>query len=248
MSDNSIGQQFMLHTQIKKLGESDQQKGLPQPPLEKAVSPATVRIALPSIDTIPNYLGDFTTAVRQRRTLRKYSDTPLTLEELTYLLWCTQGLHRTVHTVTLRSVPSAGARHPIETYLMINKVDGLKPGLYRYLAMSHELAEVNLQPGICAQIVDACGPGQKFMENSAVSFLWVAVPYRTSWRYGERAYRYIHLDAGHICQNLYLAAQIIGCGSCAVAAFDDESLNSVLGLDGVSEFIVYAAPVGKVIK
>lgn len=83
------------------------------------------------------------------------------------------------------------------------------------------------------------------VKNSAVTFFWAAVTYRMGWRYGERGYRYLFLDAGHVCQNLYLAAEAVGCGVCAIAAFEDDTLNQLLGLDGVEQFAVYVATAGR---
>ena len=81
--------------------------------------------------------------------------------------------------------------------------------------------------------------------GSGVVFLWTAVPYRMTWRYGERGYRDLHLDAGHVCQNLYLAAEAVGCGVCAIAAFDDDVMNDLLGIDGNDQFLIYLATAGK---
>ncbi|TEU10873.1 SagB/ThcOx family dehydrogenase, partial [Candidatus Bathyarchaeota archaeon] len=145
---------------------------------------------------------------------------------------------------TLRTVPSAGARHPFETYVLVNRVEGLGPGLYRFLAVDHKLQEVDLGGGIADKIADACHR-QRFVKTSAATFIFTAVAYRMYWRYGERGYRYMHLDAGHACQNLYLAAEAIGGGACAIGAFYDEALNSLLGLDGVNQFAIYVAPTGK---
>jgi SagB-type dehydrogenase family enzyme len=103
---------------------------------------------------------------------------------------------------------------------------------------------VKLGAEIAEEIRMAC-KGQKAILNSALTFLWVATVERMTWRYGERGYRYLHLDAGHVCQNLYLSAQVIGCGSCAIAAFDDEALNQVIGVDGEEQFVIYLGTVGK---
>jgi len=97
---------------------------------------------------------------------------------------------------------------------------------------------------IAEQIVEA-SLKQGQIKNSAVTLIWFAVGYRTVYRYGDRGYRYMHLDAGHVCQNLYLAAESIGCGVCAIAAFEDDKLNAVLGLDGVDQFVIYIGTVGK---
>jgi SagB-type dehydrogenase family enzyme len=144
----------------------------------------------------------------------------------------------------MRTVPSAGARHAFETYLLLNNVEGLPPGLYRYLAIERRLLQLNLDPTMADQITDACWR-QRMVKKSAVTFIWVAIKYRMVWRYGERGYRYLHLDAGHVCQNLYLAAEAIDCGVCAIAAFQDEELNRLLELDGEEEFAIYLATVGK---
>ena len=120
----------------------------------------------------------------------------------------------------------------------------MQPGLYRFLATKHSLTSINLDPNLSNKITEAC-LDQSMVKKSAVTFFWIVVIHRMVWRYGERGYRYIHLDAGHVCQNLYLAAANINCGVCAVAAFDDEKLNQVLGMDGIDQFVIYLAPVGK---
>ncbi|NLN18302.1 MAG: SagB/ThcOx family dehydrogenase [Firmicutes bacterium] len=239
-----VGIEFMLNTQLNRQEATAQQRGLPPPSPEMPVPAGAERIALPPVEQLPDFPCDLTAAIGQRRSVREYAETPLSIEELTYLLWCTQGVHHSRRAATLRSVPSAGARHPFETFLLINRVDGLQPGLYRYLALSHELVVLQLDSSLTERVVAACA-NQRFIAKSGVTFFWVAVPARTTWRYGSRGYRYIHLDAGHICQNLYLAAQAIQCGCCAVAAFHDDRLNEVLGLDGENAFVAYVAPLGK---
>lgn len=240
----NIGNDFMEYTKYQHLEEeTGQSSGTAQPPLEYAYDPALPLIDLPQAESLkadPALLS----LITNRRSLRKYSGTALTLEELTFLLWCTQGVKKITPAATLRTVPSAGARHALETYLLINQVEGLAPGLYRYLALEHKLIEVNLESDITEKVVEAC-VGQSFIGTSAVTFIWVADAQRMTWRYGERGYRYMHLDAGHVCQNLYLAAESIGGGACAIAAFDDDLLNKLVGADGKETFAIYAASVGK---
>ncbi len=243
-----IGKEFMEKTKYQYLEEPDRDKGLPQPPLEFEYNPEGVFIDLPSIEDIEVEDISLKQAIESRKTIRKYEDIPLTTEELSYLLWCTQGVKRVIlNAATLRNVPSAGARHAFETYLYIRKVDGIKPGLYRYLAIEHKLMPVNLDPGVSEKFTISCR-NQKFINDNAVTFVWSTSVYRMKWRYGERGYRYIHLDAGHVCQNLYLLAEAIECGACAMAAFDDDKINELLGLDGENNFVVYLASVGKKIK
>jgi SagB-type dehydrogenase family enzyme len=143
-------------------------------------------------------------------------------------------------------VPSAGSRHALETWLVINNVSGLQPGLYRYIATKRQLALIApaSDGDIAAKAIELCH-GQPFVKTAAALFIWVAVPYRMTWRYGDRGYRYLHLDAGHVCQNLYLAAESIDAGVCAIAAYDDDQMNAFLGIDGENAFAIYMATVGK---
>lgn len=241
----SQGKTFWELTKYEHLPVSPQNQGVPQPPLELPVDPAARLIPLPAPAEIEKPPMDLWQAIDQRRTVRNYAETALSMEELSLLLWVTQGVRRvTARPVTLRSVPSAGARHPFETYILVNRVEGLSPGLYRFAAIEHALLAVDLAPEMNARITAAC-QDQSQVASSAVTFIWAAVIERMTWRYPERGYRYILLDAGHVCQNLYLAAQALDCGVCAIAAFDDDLFNQTIGADGVSQFVVYAASVGK---
>jgi SagB-type dehydrogenase family enzyme len=235
----------MEKTKYQYLAPSDQEKGLPQPPLELPFDPALPRIDLPAPETIRVPPLDLREAIEHRRSVRFYVRKPLSLEEFSFLLWCTQGI-KTVSgaAATFRTVPSAGARHAFETYVMINDVDGLERGLYRYLALYHQIQPVNLDPAIGILIEKGC-MDQQFVLRAGAVFLWTAVPYRMTWRYGERGYRDLHLDAGHVCQNLYLAAEAVGCGVCAIAAFDDDVMAKILGINDTDQFLIYVATVGK---
>lgn len=241
----NIGREFMRHTCYDKLEPSEQSRGLPQPPLELPYPEDASIFQLPRPENLGMPAMDLRTAIEQRKTNRKYSDKSISLEELAYLLWCTQGVKTiTTRPVTFRTVPSAGARHAFETYLLINRVEGLKPGLYRYLAVEHALLPIREAADLPEQLSNACAQQSK-VALSAVTFFWVAVRERMYWRYGERGYRYLHLDAGHICQNLYLTAESLNFGVCGIAAFDDQLLNEALGVDGDELFAVYAASLGK---
>ena len=239
-----IGMEFMEKTKYKNLSPTDQMKKLPHPPVELGYNGLDT-ISLPLIKNIAGENITVSEAIQKRQSVRKYSDKPLALDELSYLLWCTQGVKSIEsHLITLRTVPSAGARHAFETYLLVNRVYGLASGLYRFLAVDHELFKVDLSEGISDKITYAC-LNQQFVKSSAVTFIWVADVYRMFYRYGERGYRYLHIDVGHVCQNLYLAAEVLNSGVCAIAAFDDDKLNSALGLDGEKQFAIYVATVGK---
>lgn len=225
---------------------TDQMRGFPSPPIEKPYDKGKELVLLPPIETLLERYGQkaFGEVLKNRRSRREYKNSPVDLEELAYLLWATQGVKKVIGSVSLRAVPSAGARHPFETYLFVFHVTGLRKGLYRYLPLENALL-LKKEGDFRNLIVEAC-LGQHFVGEAAVVFVWTAVPYRTVWRYGSASYKLILLDAGHVCQNLYLACESIGCGTCAVAAYDQEKMDELVGVDGESELVVYLAPVGKV--
>ncbi len=251
---NNIGIEFIEKTKYRHLSESDQTRGVEQPPLEQPYTGEGKHIDLPDPKTIDLPDIGLRKAIEQRRSHRTFSRQPLTMDELSYLLWCTQGVQRSASKAqssggfetlrTIRTVPSAGARHAFLTYLFINHVDGIPSGLYRYLALEHKLVEVDLDEAMGKDIARRC-LDQTWMANAGVIFIWVADVNRMAWRYVERGYRYMLYDAGHVCQNLYLVAESIGCGACAIGAYDDDAMNELLNLDGIDQFVVYAATVGK---
>jgi hypothetical protein len=176
------GQAFMEKTKYQYLSPSDQEKHLPQPLLEVPPDPEKPVFDLPEPSTIDVPLLDLRTAIEERHSVRVYAHEPLTIRELAFLLWCTQGVKNVRGTyATFRTVPSAGARHALETYLLVNDVGGLEPGLYRYLALSHRLQQLNPDPTLHIRIANACLE-QQFIMRCGVVFLWVAVPCRMTWR------------------------------------------------------------------
>jgi SagB-type dehydrogenase family enzyme len=240
----SVGKDFMENTKYKNMEMTDQEKRLPYPPLEKPYdNDGIINLPKPQLndETDTNLLN----LINERKSVRSYDSNEITMDELSYFLWCTQGVKNKVkEKATFRTVPSAGARHAFETYLLINNVEGLEPGVYRYIALKHAIVPYDLTEDIGGRLLASC-LGQGMVTMSNVTFFWTADIYRMSYRYGERGYRYIHLDAGHVCQNLYLAAESRGCGVCAIAAFDDDEANSALGIDGDTEFVVYIASLGR---
>lgn len=221
--------------------QSDQSKGLPKPEIQFPPDESHKLITLPSgkeVATKPLW-----EVLEGRRSRRKFRPDPLSLEELGFLLAVTQGI--TGPNPVLRAVPSAGARHPFETYLWVNKVASLEAGLYRYLPLKHQLELVKCDDNLGDSLVDGC-LGQGFVGASAVTFIWVAVPYRTEWRYAELSPKLVAIDAGHLCQNVYIASESIGAGTCGIGAYHQEKMDSFVGVDGQSQFVIYIAPVGKI--
>lgn len=239
----AVGRDFMRKTQFKFLEATGQSKQLPPPP--PFIQPRGACIELPAADTVELKPISLPDAIRDRKSERDYlADATLTLGDLSYLLWATQGVKDVDQMDVFKTVPSAGARHPLETFLVINRVDDLASGLYRYVGPSHQLEVLSQDPAVTPAVAKTCLQPE-LIQQCAVAFIWTAVASRMTWRYADRGYRYIHLEAGHVAQNLYLAGQAVGCGICTSAAFHDDDLNRVLGLDGNEHFAVYFGTVGK---
>lgn len=240
---------YFLKDSIRKTIDfslTDQGRGQLPPPLQRPFPPGAPRVSLvdpaelEGIGAVP-----LRQAIASRESRRDFAETPLSLRELSFLLWATQGIrHQPGVGLTLRTVPSAGARHALETYVAAIRVDGLDRAIYRYLPVSNELVLTAEVEQLSRELVRATF-GQDFTGRAAATFAWAAVPYRMEWRYGLAAHRVILIDAGHVCQNLYLACEAIGAGTCAVAAYDQDAMDRLLGVDGVEEFTIYMAPVGK---
>lgn len=225
---------------------SDQAKGLPFPALQKPYDKNTKRVTLPKPDGCVLSVNDLDACLRKRRSRRKFTDEPLTLPELSYLLWATQGVDETIGEgyCTLRPAPSAGARHPFETYLAVNHVEGMVPAVYRYLPLSHELLLEFEGQNMGRNLTKAC-LGQSFVGDGAVVFIWTCIPYRCEWRYHVLAHKVMLIDAGHLCQNLYLVCEAMGCGTCAIGAYDQAAMDTIVRVDGHDEYVIYLAPVGR---
>lgn len=219
----------------------DQARGLP-PPLQEESPPAGAKVvSLVPADELRCGSARLIDLIRSRKSRRKYGSAALSLEELSFLVWAAQGIRERKAKYSLRTVPSGGARHPFDLCVFVARVEGLETGLYRYLPFEHSL--VLLRSGDDSSDLDRALLGQYW--NAAAVFFWAAVPYRTEWRYSVVAHKLIALDAGHSCQNLYLASEALGCGTCAIGAYDQAKLDAYLGLDGEERFAVYAAPLGK---
>lgn len=232
---------------------TDEEQGIVQPPVAQAMRSEEWVSLTREFEGVCKKT-DILDILESRRSRRAFTQEMLTMEELSFLLWTTQGIKKVIGKVkkaSMRMVPSAGARHPFETYLFIRMVEGLKPGLYHYAALEHALEyvkpmqhqEEELSKALC---------DQEFAGQAPVTFVWSVIPYRAEWRYGMKAHKYALIDAGHVCENLYLAGEAVGCGVCAIGAYDQELIDELMGFGpGPScetdyECTVYAAAVGKV--
>lgn len=234
--EDGVGEDYATDQDLKK----------PQPPLFK--SPMTDRIMeLPTDFSSLPIEKDFLRIINSRKSHRVYTQEPMGLLELSYLLWCTQGVKsvRGKAYATLRTVPCGGARHEFECYLALRNVTDLKDGLYHYLPMKHQIEflgpKENLEDFISSSLCE-----QSWAARANAVFYYSCVFYRAEWRYGIWAHAPILMDSGHVTENLYLAATSIGLGGCAIAAVDPQAANAAFALDGREETIFYAMPVGKI--
>ncbi len=179
-----------------------------------------------------------------RRSRRDYTAKPLSLQELAALLWAAQGITGTNWGAALRTAPSAGALYPIDLLVAARLVEGLQAGLWRLDAPRFELFLTRpADEGYFAALTQAC-LGQAQVRQAAAIVFFVATPSRCAAKYGQRSERYVPLDAGHICQNLLLAAEALNLSACPVGAFRDEQLGPLLGLDGERQSALYLATIG----
>ena len=193
----------------------------------------------------PDLTGDHNLwrLLSSRRSIREYdAGRPLTPERLSALLWATQGITARYGEVLFRTAPSAGGLYPVETYLFVRAVEGFEPGIYHFRPNIFDLEF--LKKGDHARELAAAALGQTLVMAASVTFIWTALVERSKWKYRQRAYRYIYLDAGHIGENLYLAGGALGLGVCAIGAFYDDKANSIIGVDGIAETVIYMATVG----
>lgn len=249
-NDTKSSYRYFLKDTVRKIfdfSSTDQSRGIAAPPFEKPHPPEAKKFDLSSPalgwENLPEM--DVKTAIARRKSRRRYLESPLLLEEFSFLLWATQGFRGRPHVGrACRTVPSAGCRHAFETYLALFRVQGLEQGIYRYLPATHQLLLEYAPDNLQHRVIEAA-LGQIFVGKSAATFIWTVIPYRMEWRYGAASYKVIAIDAGHVCQNLYLACETIGAGTCAVAAYDQEKADQLLRLDGDEEFVIYMAPVGK---
>ncbi len=239
----------ILKTGFARLDEhiSDQQLGTEVPPMQKDIHPDAEIIKLPPPEKVELKENNIFNIIKDRISHRKFKDESISLDELSYLIWATQGVKELIrdNKFSKRTVPSGGSRHPFETYLAVFDVEGLKEGIYRYILLGHKLVFEKSVNGLKEKCIEAT-LGQRFAAECAVTFFWSVIPYRTEWRYTVESKKIILQDSGHLCQNLYLACGSIGCGTCAIGAYDQTMCDELIGLDGNDEFIIYISPVGRI--
>jgi SagB-type dehydrogenase family enzyme len=237
---NEIGDNFQKQTKFQRDKMSG--KGLDwsvKPELYKEY-PESHIIELPEVHPLTD--TSLYEAIKNRKSIRSFKNKEISKEILSYLLWSSTGISRKKQDFEFRTAPSAGALYPIETYLLINNVEDVKPGIYHYSNKNHNL-ELLKEGDYAVEIAEAA-LGQKMCADSSVVFIWTAIFQRMKWKYRQRAYRYIYLDAGHIAENLALSATSLELGSCQLGALYDDELNEIIGVDGTDESVIYMSAVG----
>ena len=238
-----------LKDRIRKsvdFSKTEQNKGIEAPPIQIPYPNDAKLIDLVVEDKWEEkYTIPLAKAIKNRKSHRNYNGDPLNLDELSFLLWAAQGLRYIDGVNGFRNVPSAGCRHSMETYLAVFNIIGLEKGIYRYLPLSHQLVLEFKTDELNQKLINSTF-SQQFAGLSAVTFIWTAIPKRMEWRYGPVSHKVIAMDAGHMGQNLYLACEAINSGTCVIAAYDQDYVDELLNLDGVDEFVIYLAPVGKI--
>ena len=236
-----IGDEFQAQTKYRRgelprggLDWSDKPEAYKQYPL----APRVVLSTPQAVDDVS--LWD---ALAQRRSERRFQPVALSEAQLSQLLWAAQGITLRAEGYALRTAPSAGALYPVETYVVVNAVDGIGPGVYHYAVETHELEQ--LESGGVREKVARAALDQNMAAQASIVFVWTAVFQRCKWKYHQRAYRYVYLDAGHVAQNVALAAVALGLGTCQLAALYDDEVNALLGVDGEQESVIYMTAVGR---
>jgi SagB-type dehydrogenase family enzyme len=209
-----------------------------KPPAIKTF-PGARRMKLP----LPEYRGiTVEEAIRERRSVRNFAGKPITIAQLSQLLFAAQGITGEAFRTPLRAAPSAGALYPYEIYLVINDVEGVPRGIYHYAVLEHALELV--EEGDYSGRITRAGLDQEMLGESNVTFVLAAVFDRVRHKYGERGVRYVYIEAGHLSQNIALQAVSMGLGSVTVGAFVDTAVNRLIGVDGRGEAAIYLHAIG----
>ncbi len=187
---------------------------------------------------------EFIKLIKNRRTIREYTNKEISFEIFSKILYSSYGITYRDNLKELRASPSAGARFPIRVYVAVFRVENLKPGLYIYNEKTNSIVLIS-EGDFREELYSICLE-QEHIKTSSFMLIMVARSLKTTYRYGDRGFRYIYMDSAYISENIYLASTHYGVGTCAIGAFSDKAFNEFLSLDGVSDFVVLANTVGSI--
>ena len=213
-------------------------------PTETPANDTGVYFSLPSPNTSSNTSVE--EALLNRRSRRNFHDKPMSIEQLSQILWAAYGITLLAPDSPqlrggLRTTPSAGALYPLEVYAIIGNVEGLEPGVYRYISDGHKIVMVT--DGDVRSELSQAALGQRMVREAPVSIFYSAVFSRMTGRYGERGIRYTYIELGHSAQNVYLQAETLGLGTVAIGAFNGDRVRQILSLPDDEEPL-YLMPIG----
>ncbi len=237
---DNIGEQFQERTKHVRSAMAGRGLDWDRKPLTYKEYPEAKRFPLPPPAARTSSVHE---ALSNRRSVRRFAPGPMTLADLSYLLWAATGIRESRGGHAFRTAPSAGALYPIETYVAVNSVEGLPQGLYHYGVREHVLEQLRMGP--VGEEVSQAALDQDMCSEAPVVLIHSAVFERTVWKYGQRGYRYVYLDAAHVSAQMSLAAASLGLGSCQIAAIYDDEMNALLGADGVRESAIYLSVIGR---
>ena len=235
-----IGEKFQSETKLDPLKALGSVFKFEKPPPQYKHYPDKKKIKLPP----PSFKGIvLEEAIKNRRSVREYSDKPLTLEEISQILFSAQGITGEYAGSYLRAAPSAGALYPIEIYLIIQNVEGLEKGIYHYNVLEHSLEFI--KKGDFKNEIFKAGLFQEMFLSAPLTLIYTAIFKRTTYKYDDRGYRYIYIEVGHIAQNVSLQCVSLGLSSCVIGAFFDDMVNKLIEVDGKEESAIYIQTIGK---
>lgn len=245
-----------------EIATADIARGVPQPPIQKPIPEDSILIDLPVVNSLTAPKADFFECVSSRISRRAYSEESMTIDELSFLLWCTQGVKKVISGYVkyikdgsgknyLRPVATGGCIPSYETYIAINNVSDTKSGIWKYLPLSHQLLYIKNVKDLPMRISDTFtnpSQDQSYAAKAAAVFFWACRPYYGEWRYKETSHKLMLIDLGHISQQLYLATEAIGCGCCAIGGYYQNKADELIDVDGENEFTVLCASIGHIKK
>ena len=236
---NSLGYHYLQDTKFERqtIGRTARLNIAPAPPFKQYDD--AEKVTLPTDWEMDRGLGE---TLQHRRSYRRFGEKPLSVKDIAMLLWAGQGITGRSGNFFFRTAPSAGALYPVETYVSVQNVETIGAGIFHFQPADFSLEKMSAN--FYGDKIAEAALGQSFLKKAGAVFIWSAILRKNFSKYGHRGMRYICMDAGHICQNILLAAEALGLGACPVAAFYDDELNSLLNLDGEEESVIYLAAVG----
>jgi len=239
--DQRIGERFQRETRYSRDSLDGWQLDWANRPGDHKSYPQAPHVELPRPDREDG--PGLWSLLQRRRSVRRYAEQGISAAELGQVLWAADGLTQQAGDLALRTAPSAGGLYPVETYVAVHDVADVEPGVWHYDVRGHRLDQV--AAGDVRIATAHAALDQPIAATAAAVFLWTAVFERTLWKYRQRGFRYMYMEAGHLAQNVALAAVALGLGTCQIAAIYDDEANALVGADGTTESVLYMSTLAR---